>query len=75
MWTARDLPFGDVLVFPSAKALLLRRPENWDENAPKRNGASPDRIERTRYAGIELIPFRGHFRVPHARAEADTSTR
>lgn len=57
VWIAGDLPFGGVLVIPSTNTLLLMRPENWDENAPKRNGASPDRIERAKNAGIELIPF------------------
>lgn len=57
VWIAGDLPFGGVLVIPSSNTLLLMRPENWDEAAPKRNSASPDRIERAKNAGIELRYF------------------
>lgn len=57
VWIAGDLPFGGVVVVPSSNALLLIRPEKWDDAAPKRNAAAPDRIERARNAGIELIPF------------------
>jgi len=57
VWIAGDLPFGGVVVVPSSNALLLIRPENWDDAAPKRNAAAPDRIERAKNAGIELIPF------------------
>ncbi|MFC4493895.1 hypothetical protein ACFPA8_07070 [Streptomyces ovatisporus] len=57
VYMAGDLAFGGVIVVPGSKALLLMRPEPWDEAAPKRNAAAPDRIERARRAGIELIPF------------------
>ncbi|GGO48366.1 hypothetical protein GCM10012287_23200 [Streptomyces daqingensis] len=54
---AGDLAFGGVIVVPGSNALLLMRPEPWDEAAPKRNAAAPDRRERAKKAGIELIPF------------------
>lgn len=57
VYIAGDLAFGGVIVVPGSNALLLMRPEPWDEAAPKRNAAAPDRRERAKKAGIELIPF------------------
>jgi hypothetical protein len=57
IWFAGDLPFGGVIVVPASNALLLARPERWDDAGVERNAASPSRIERAKKAGIELIPF------------------
>jgi hypothetical protein len=57
VYIAGDLAFGGVIVVPGSNALLLMRPEPWDDAGPKRNAAAPDRRERAKKAGIELIPF------------------
>jgi hypothetical protein len=57
VYVAGDLAFGAVVVVPGNNELYLMRPEPYDDAAPARNAAAPDRIERAKTAGIELIPF------------------
>lgn len=52
VWMAGDLPFGGVVVVPSSGALLLMRPEKWEETVPEREQAGADRITRAKEAGL-----------------------
>ncbi|WP_353944302.1 hypothetical protein ABII15_23715 [Streptomyces sp. HUAS MG91] len=51
-WVAGDLPYGGVLLSPTAKAMLFIKPDDWGKSEPRRRELGPEREELARRAGL-----------------------
>jgi hypothetical protein len=60
VWFAGDEPFGGVIVVPESNGLMFLNPADWENEAPRRAEAGPERAEGARSAKLH----KRNWRVP-----------
>lgn len=52
VWFGGDDAFGGVLLVPGSGELMCMQPRDWEELAPERERADPERIQKAKRAGL-----------------------